>query len=86
MGTDLSNQELTFELIQHRFTTTAKDLIIKRFPNTKLDMEEENRSLKWGRFGRYKYVYQKQQANDIKEYFTAIIAENFPNANIKYFT
>lgn len=86
LGTDLSMKELTFELIQHRFTATAKDLILKRFPNTKLDMEEENRSLKWGRFGRYKYVYNKEQANEIKDYLTALIVEKFPNAKIKYFT
>lgn len=83
---DLSKKELSFELIQHRFTATAKTLILKRFPNTKLDMEEENRTLKWGRFGRYKYVYHKEQANEIKEYFTAIIGERFPHARVKYFT
>lgn len=86
LGADISKSELTFELIQHRFTATAKDLILKRFPTTKLDMEEDNRSLKWGRFGRYKYVYHKEQANEIKEYFSAIIMEKLPNAQIKYFT
>ena len=86
LGVELSNKELTFELIQHRFTAVAKDLIVQRFPNTKLDMEEENRSLKWGRFGRFKYVYHKEQAQEIKEYLTSIILEKFPNADIKYFT
>lgn len=86
LGSDLSKKELTFELIQHRYTAVAKDLILQRFPKTKLDMEEENRSLKWGRFGRYKYIYQKEQVMEIKEYMISLIGERFPNAIIKYFT
>ena len=86
LGRELSQRELTFELIQHRYTAVAKELILKRFPNTKLDMVEENRSLKWGRFGRYKYVYHKDQAEDIKQYLTSLISERFPNAEVKYFT
>lgn len=86
LGPELSQQELTFELIQHRFTAIAKDLIVQRFPSTKLDMQEENRALKWGRFGRFKYVYPKEDAEDIKNYFTVLIEERFPKAVIKYFT
>ncbi|MDD3751239.1 MAG: spore photoproduct lyase [Tissierellia bacterium] len=86
LGKELSQKELTFELIQHRFTANAKELILKRFPKTKLDMNEENRSLKWGRFGRYKYVYPKEQVKEIKHYIASLITERFPNADIKYFT
>lgn len=86
LGANLSQNPLSFELIQHRFTAAAKKLILQRFPNTKLDMNEENRSLKWGRFGRYKYVYHKEQAEEIKQYISSLILERFPNADIKYFT
>lgn len=86
LGTELCRKELTFELIQHRFTAVAKELILQRFPKTKLDMGEENRSLKWGRFGRYKYVYHKEDAAEIKKHLTSFISERFPNADIKYFT
>lgn len=86
LGTGLSCKELIFELIQHRFTAVAKDLILRRFPKTKLDMNEENRALKWGRFGRFKYVYHKEQANEIKEYLSSLIIERFPQSEIKYFT
>ena len=86
LGSELKHKEMTFELIQHRFTAVAKELILDRFPKTKLDMEEEKRSLKWGRFGRYKYVYPKEQADDIKQYLVSLIEERFPNAHIKYFT
>lgn len=86
LGTDLSRKKLTFELIQYRFTAVAKELILQRFPKTKLDMDEENRSLKWGRFGRYKYVYHKEQAEEIRRYLTSLISERFPDADIEYFT
>jgi len=86
LGTGLSRKELIFELIQHRFTSVAKDLILQRFPKTKLDMEEENRALKWGRFGRFKYVYHKELASEIKEYLSNLITDRFPKSEIKYFT
>lgn len=80
------SKEISFELIQHRFTSTAKELILSRFPNTKLDMEEENRELKWGPYGKFKYVYKKPQSREIKEYISSLIEEYFPNSFIEYFT
>lgn len=86
LGKELSNKNLTFELIQHRYTAVAKELILQRFPKTNIDMQEENRSLKWGRFGRYKYVYPKEQSQEIKQYISSLIANKFTNASIEYFT
>lgn len=40
-------EDLTFELIQHRFTKVAKKLILQRYPKTKLEMNEEERKYKW---------------------------------------
>lgn len=81
-----SNQDITFELIQHRFTTAAKKVILKRFPNTKLDMNEEERKKKYGKYGRLKYVYKKDEAQEIKDYISNEINKLFPNAKIEYFT
>ena len=81
-----SAEPITFELIQHRFTPIAKKFILERFPNTKLDMDESKRTLKWGKFGRFKYVYPKEEAVEIKKYFNSLIKEKFPNAKIEYFT
>lgn len=80
------NEEISFELIQHRFTATAKELILTRFPNTKLDMHEESRQLKWGPYGKFKYVYPKEKSSEIKEYISELIHTNFEKANIEYFT
>lgn len=86
LGPDLSGKELNFELIQYRFTAVAKELILQRFPRTKLDMDEGKRVLKWGRFGRYKYVYPKEEAEEIRGYLTSLIHGRFPSAKVQYFT
>lgn len=78
-------EDLTFELIQHRFTKVAKNVILKRYPKTKLDLDEENRQLKWGRYGRFKYVYPKEIADEMVELFETYIPEYFPQAEISYF-
>lgn len=82
----IDNKEITFELIQHRFTSTAKKVILERFPNTKLEMNEKNRKRKYGKYGRFKYVYKKDEAEEIKEFLTDLIYKYFPNGKIEYFT
>ncbi|MFC4324013.1 spore photoproduct lyase [Litchfieldia salsa] len=78
--------DLTFELIQHRFTKPAKKVIEKRYPKTKLEMDETKRKYKWGRYGIGKYVYQNEDANDIETTIRRYIHEFFPNAEVQYFT
>lgn len=77
---------LTFELIQHRFTKTAKNVILRRYPKTKLEMDEAKRKYKWGRWGQGKYVYPNEQADALREFITERIFESFPEASIDYFT
>lgn len=79
-------QNVTFELIQHRFTPIAKKVILERFPNTKLEMDENNRRMKWGKFGKYKYVYNKEDEKEIRNFITGQINKNFPTSSIDYFT
>ncbi|MFC3768264.1 spore photoproduct lyase [Paenibacillus sp. GCM10012303] len=78
--------DLTFELIQHRFTKTAKTVIGQRYPKTKLEMDEAKRKYKWGRWGQGKYVYPDEQANALREFITEQIFLRFPSAKIEYFT
>ncbi|MCB2306087.1 spore photoproduct lyase [Clostridium estertheticum] len=78
--------EVSFELIQHRFTKAAKELILQRFKNTKLDLDEEKRLLKWGPYGKFKYVYKKPESENIKNYISELINNNFDLAIIEYFT
>lgn len=81
-----ATQGLTFELIQHRFTKTAKNVIMQRYPKTKLEMDEAKRKYKWGKWGQGKYVYPDEQAQALREFITERIFENFPQASIDYFT
>ncbi|WP_174734156.1 spore photoproduct lyase [Mesobacillus harenae] len=83
-GIDLSH--LTFELIQHRYTKPAKNVILKRYPKTKLEMNEEERKYKWGRYGIGKYVYQNDQAQELENTIRGYIHSYFPEAQIQYFT
>ncbi len=79
-------EEITFELIQHRYTQTAKELILSRFPNTKLDLDDKKRQLKWGPYGKYKYVYPKEISSKMKQMMYSLIETEFKNARIEYFT
>lgn len=79
-------KDLTFELIQYRFTKAAKNVILERFPTTKLNMNEETRKYKWGKYGRGKWVYPNEQAKELDEFLRAQIKEKFPYGRIQYFT
>ncbi|WP_159882199.1 spore photoproduct lyase [Paenibacillus puerhi] len=81
-----ATSDLTFELIQHRFTKTAKTIINQRYPKSKLEMDEAKRKYKWGRWGQGKYVYPDEQADALREFITERIFESFPEARIEYFT
>ncbi|NOU64414.1 spore photoproduct lyase [Paenibacillus sp. LMG 31461] len=81
-----ATHDLTFEMIQHRFTKTAKNIIEKRYPKTKLEMDEDKRKYKWGKYGKGKYVYKDEQATALREFITEQIFEKFPQAKIEYFT
>ena len=75
---------LTFEVISHRYTTTAKNRIVQIFPENELPMNDEDRKFKYGQFGYGKYVYPKESLNEIKEFFEEDIGKMFSNKEIKY--
>lgn len=75
---------ISFEIISHRFTLKAKKRILDVFPDTTLPMNQEERSFKYGQFGYGKYLYEKQQLADMKEFFQNSIEKHFPNSNIMY--
>jgi spore photoproduct lyase len=84
--TDSAKKDLTFELIQHRFTKPAKNVIEKNYPMTKLELDETKRKWKWGRYGIGKYVYTDQEQEEIKETLGRYINDFFPQSTIEYFT
>lgn len=73
-----------FEVISHRYTTKAKNTILQIFPETTLPMEDEDRKFKYGQFGYGKYVYTKEQLQDMKDFFKTELDRRFKNKDIKY--
>lgn len=78
------NHPLTFEVISHRYTTRAKNIIQEVFPETTLPMTDEDRTYKYGQFGYGKFVYTKEQLGEMKEFFEREIKEIFKDGVIKY--
>jgi len=81
-----AREDITFEFIQHRFTKPAKKVIEKNYPKTKLAMDESERRYKWGKYGIGKYVYQKEQEEDITKQLSGYMERFFPTAKLEYFT
>lgn len=78
--------DLTFELITHRFTPGSKDVLSKWYPNSSLEMDEHNRSVKRTKFGGLKYVYPREVMKSLKEFLEMEIRTRFPHAGILYWT
>lgn len=78
--------QISFELITHRFTKSAKSIILERFPATKLDLDEDNRRRKTGRYGLVKYIYPEADYAKLKETILNLAAHYFPQSQIEYFT
>ncbi|WP_315791526.1 spore photoproduct lyase family protein [Fischerella sp. JS2] len=80
------NCDLTFELITHRFTPGSKEVLQTWYPHSKLDMDEDKRSVKRNKFGGIKYVYNSDTMKTMKRFFEDEIQRRFPNAEILYWT
>lgn len=75
---------VTFEIISHRYTTTAKNRILQVFPDSELPMKDEDRKFKYGQFGYGKYVYPKESLDEIKQFFINEIEELFTIKEVLY--
>ena len=78
--------DLTGELITHRFTPGSKDVLLQWYPNTSLDLAENDRAVKRNKFGGLKYVYQPEQMRAMKAWFYAEWQRRFPAAPVQYWT
>lgn len=81
---DKQKHPLTFEVISHRYTTKAKNIINEVFPDNKLPMNNDERTFKYGQFGYGKYVYPKEELSEMKAFFTDTINSIFKESIIKY--
>jgi spore photoproduct lyase len=78
--------DITFELITHRFTEGSREVLKEWYPNTTLDMNEDNRSKKLNKFGGTKYVFNKEVMGELKTFFYQEIPQQLPQAKILYWT
>lgn len=78
------NKPIGFEVISHRYTTKAKNTILKVFPETTLPMNDDERKYKYGQFGYGKFVYNKEELQEMKEFFQSQLDKKFKNKDIKY--
>jgi spore photoproduct lyase len=85
LGT-VADLDLTVELITHRFTPRSKEVLLGWYPRTHLEMSEDLRRQKRGKFGAVKHVYPAPVMNELKQWFSAAIPLHLPAARILYFT
>jgi spore photoproduct lyase len=78
--------DLTAELITHRFTPGSKEVLLGWYPRTKLEMDEESRSRKHGKYGAVKYVYPADTMAALRGWFHTEIAARLPSCRILYWT
>jgi spore photoproduct lyase len=79
-----ARDDLTFELITHRFTKRAKNNILGLFPNSSLPMDETERKFKYGQFGYGKYIYHRETMEEIKSFMQGKLSLHFPQSKIEY--
>ena len=77
-------EDLTIEIILHRYTDRAKNTILDIFPSSSLPMEKEDRVYKYGQFGYGKWVYPKDIYKLAEEFFRAKISTLLAKAKIEY--
>lgn len=75
---------ITFEVISHRYTLRAKELIQQVFLQTQLPMIEEERTFQYGQFGYGKYKYKKEQLKEMEEFFRSELVRIFPKDKVLY--
>ena len=78
--------DLTAELITHRFTPGSKEVLLGWYPRTKLEMDEEQRSRKHGKFGAVKYVYPRDVMAELRSWFSERLESRLPSCRILYWT
>jgi len=83
---DVPGLDLTAELITHRFTPGSKEVLLGWYPRTRLEMDEESRSRKHGKFGAVKYVYPPETMAALKGWFHRELAARVPAGRILYWT
>ena len=84
--TDISDLDLTVELITHRYSPGSKAVLESWYPGSGLDMGTANRTEKRTKFGSIKHVYDTATMKALRGFFEREIAAQLPAARILYWT
>ena len=79
-------EDLTIELITHRYTAGSKAVLDSWYPGSRLDMTQANRATKRTKFGTEKQVYDAATMKALRSFFETRIAQALPAARILYWT
>ena len=78
--------DLTVECITHRFTPTSKQVLEGWYPRTRLEMDPDARSRKFGKFGAVESVYPAEAMRELRTWFATALADRLPAARVLYWT
>jgi spore photoproduct lyase len=82
----VSSVDLTVEMITHRFTQKSKRVLLDWYPNTRVELDENRRTVKRTKMGTSKYVYPAAEMREMRAWFYGAIPEHLPHARILYWT
>ncbi len=83
---DVPHLDLTTELITHRFTPRSKEVLTGWYPRTRLEMDEDLRRQKRGKYGAVKHVYPAPVMHELRSWFDDALAQRLPAARSLYWT
>jgi spore photoproduct lyase len=73
-------------MITHRFTPRSKEVLLGWYPRTRLEMDEDLRRAKRGRFGSLKHVYPAPVMTELRSWFEQELQTRLPMARVLYWT
>jgi spore photoproduct lyase len=82
----VADVDLTVECITHRFTPRSKDVLLDWYPRTKLEMDEDLRTIKRGKYGSVKHVYPRDVMRELRTWFEQELSKRLPDAKLLYWT
>ncbi|WP_331254079.1 spore photoproduct lyase family protein [Modestobacter sp. VKM Ac-2983] len=81
-----ADTDLTVECITHLFTPGSKATLTDWYPRTKLEMDEDARTTKCGKYGAVTHVQPRDTMTELRSWFTDAIADRLSGARLLYRT
>jgi len=78
--------DVTVELITHRFTQGSREVLRSWYPGSRLPMGPEGRAEKRTKFGGVKHVYDADTMRALRGFFERAVPRHLPDARILYWT